>query len=794
MDPIATVDVALDPKLAGVDAIFTYIDPFGLRIGAAVLVPLARRRLLGYVVASAFAHGTEGLKPVEQRVEGLSIPAGVVDLARHVAEQYLCPLNVALSPGIPPGVSDRLLTTWKVTHQPDLFQENLPKSLAGALKRLQDAGGELDERATKRFDAATLKQLRELERLGYVIRETRLQPVSDRASDTMLCLSADAQAIEEFLQSVGDRRPAQALAILRLQQADAAVLSRREIKALTGATDATIRALYDAGILTRGIAGELSVRPAPHPNATQKAAIDAIETAVQDFRHEEFLLFGVTGSGKTEVYLRAAASALKTGRRVLYIVPEIALATQAIGLLRERFGAGVAILHSDLPAGERLRYWSQVQSGGASVVVGTRSALFAPVDGLGLIVLDEEHESAYKQDSAPRYHAHAVARFLARQHRCPLVLGSATPGVETFYQARSGKVRLLELPSRAAAAQLPDVTLQDLRDGYRTQKPALITETLQAAIQATLLAGKQAIIFLNRRAYSPALVCRECGERIQCPNCAVSLSFHRNEGKMRCHHCGYLEDPPDLCPACGGTRIFPLGIGTEKVEATIREMFPIARVARLDRDVTRRRGALEEVLAGFRARNIDILVGTQVVAKGLDFPNVTLVGVVAADVSLNLPDFRSSERTFQLLSQVAGRAGRGVDPGRVIIQTFSPDHVSVTAAKDHDYLAAFEALILERKAAGYPPFQRLVNIVLSGTSLSGVTQASSELGRLLESDQWEVLGPASCPVERIQQKWRRHLLIKLPPDGSPAEVGRRIAEFERQGVQLSVDVDPGSLM
>jgi len=353
---------------------------------------------------------------------------------------------------------------------------------------------------------------------------------------------------------------------------------------------------------------------------------------------------------------------------------------------------------------------------------------------------------------------------------------------------------LLSLPHRAADAKLPEVNIQDLTEGYRKGKPGILSEELQTRMSQTLDRGEQVILFLNRRAYAPFIICRDCGNQMECPNCSVSLSFHRRDRKLRCHHCGYQTNPPDTCPKCHGLRLNPFGVGTEKVEEAVAADFPDYRVARLDRDVARKKGALEETLALFRSGEIKVLVGTQMVAKGLDFPNVTLVGVIAADVSLNIPDFRSSERTFQLLSQVAGRAGRGRRPGSVVIQTFNPQHLAVKAAQAHDYLAFYESIRQERIDAGYPPFRRLVNVVLSGVSHTAVIHASAEASRRLALAGVEKLGPVDCAVERLQGKWRRHLLLKLPPGSHAGAVGEALLGFAHKGVQVVTDVDPYTLM
>lgn len=829
VDAARVVDVALDPRNGGAEAVYTYRDDADVRVGDAVFVPLGNRAALGFVVAKYEATAEDlgfpldGLKPINGRVEGLSLPEAVVDLARTVAEETLCPLPVALTAATPPGIRDRLVTAWTleegvVPEQPSLVTAgktkarpvDVPKTLVGhqltplqqeVVRVLHEAGGSLVEAKGKKLQPQFVRALRLLRSKGLVRYALKVLPYGERRqTEPLLRLIGDEARIESFLHKEGRRRPAQALTLIRLQAAEQALLTMAEIRALAAVTETTVKALLDAGLLERVDAEAPRAGKTPTPNLAQQLAIDAVSESVRTCEFQPFLLYGVTGSGKTEVYLRAAAEALKEGRQVLFLVPEIALAAQAIAQLRERFGRTVAVLHSDLPAAERLKNWLRIRDGEASVVLGARSALFAPLTNVGLIVVDEEHENAYKQESAPRYHTKRVALWLAERHRCPVVFGSATPSIESFYEAETAEagggshLTLLTLPERAAAATLPAVHIEDLTEGYRGGKPSILTEALHGRMEATLGRGEQVILFLNRRAYAPFVICRDCGNQMECPNCAVSLSYHRRDQKLRCHHCGYQTRPPEICPNCKGMRLAPFGIGTEKVEEAVAAEFPEANVARLDRDVARRQGVLEDTLARFRSGDLNVLVGTQMVAKGLDFPNVTLVGVIAADVSLNIPDFRSSERTFQLLSQVAGRAGRGRRPGEVVIQTFNPFHPAVQAAQAHDYLSIYETLRREREEAGYPPFRRLVNVIVSGESHRAVLDASAEAARRLAPLPFDLLGPVDCAVERVQNRWRRHMLLKLPPEGDVRPVGEALLGFEPKGVQVVVDVDPYNLM
>ncbi len=814
VDKVRVADVAIDPRAGGSDAIYTYRVSPDTEVGEAFFIPIGGRSSLGYVVsvydadAESLGFAIESLKSAQQKVDGIALPSQLVDLARFVAKEYLCPLPAALSPAAPPGIRDRIVSSWKLIGeevgdaQLDLgnnyriadWEKGLTSIQREVVRTMRDAGGVLHEGTAKKIAPAMLKALKLLRGKNLVEESLAIAPFSDRVKKgKLLRLTSDSARIEQFLKEEGRKKPAQALVLMKMGTAEAgAALAPGEIKAMAGVTDTTVKALVDAGLLEKMDDARVRIANPPQPNPFQQLAIDAIVESIHGGSYQPFLLFGVTGSGKTEVFLRAAAEALKQGRQVLYLVPEIALATQAIAQLRERFGRTVAVLHSDLSPGERLANWMAIRAGEAAVVLGARSALFAPLSNIGLIVMDEEHEASYKQETVPRYHAKRLALELARMHGCPVVLGSATPSIESFQEAEDESLTLLSIPERAASATLPTVTIDDLSVGFRAGKPAILSPDLEERLGHTLARGEQAILFLNRRAYAPFLMCRDCGHQLKCPNCAVSLSFHRRDERLRCHHCGYQRRPPDICEQCHGSRINPFGVGTEKVEESVAAIFPDARVARLDRDVARRKGALEEVLASFRSGDIDILVGTQMVAKGLDFPNVTLVGVIAADISLNLPDFRASERTFQLLSQVAGRAGRGSIPGQVVIQTFNPDHAALRAARTHNFLDFFEILRDERRAAGYPPFRRLVNIVFSGENRRSVIQLSTEVAESLKTLPVEVLGPVDCVMERLQNRWRRHILLKIEPDYDLAQISSRIRQSK--GVQVLIDVDPFSLM
>ncbi|MCW5937291.1 MAG: primosomal protein N' [Fimbriimonadaceae bacterium] len=796
---LLVAEVSLDARAGGAEAIYTYLADETVTIGRAHLVPLGARHEIGFVTAlrrvapADLGFDARRLKPLGHRIEGLDLPAAVIDLLVETARTTLSTVPNCIALAVPPGIRERLFTEWRLAEeQPEGV---LSVAEAEVVKVLQEKG-ELTDRRTKPVAPGARRTLAGLEARRVVTRRIVLgQPRQVGRSGQQVRLIGDEAKIEGFLRGAGRRKPAQSATLLQLRGASSGAFTIQEIKALAGVSSEVVDALIRAGLLEEvGSEPEGPRQQPPVPNRDQEAAIHEIESAIQARRFEPFLLYGVTGSGKTEVYLRVAEAALKSGRQILYLVPEIALTAQVISQLRERFGPQVAVVHSNLTPGQRLETWLRIRAGKAPIVLGARSALFAPFESLGLIVVDEEHEGSYKQDKAPRYDARVLAKWLAQRHSSVIVSGSATPSLEAYYEATAGKRKLARLPNRTANARLPEVEIVDLGELYRTKKPAILSPRLEELIEATLERQEQAILFLNRRAYAPFLICRDCGHRATCPNCSVSLAFHRRANQLLCHQCGHTVPASSLCPECQGEHLLPFGIGAERVEEAVASTFPHARVARLDRDVAARKGALDEILTRFRLQDLDILVGTQMVAKGLDFPKVTLVGVIAADVSLAVPDFRSSERTFQLLSQVAGRAGRGVSPGRVVIQTLNPRHPSIVLASEHDYESFFLEQMSERQGAHYPPLCRLVNVIVSGPDRTLVTKASheirAEITRLLPRAQ--PIGPASCPIEKIQQNWRRHVLVKLPLGLDPTPLAA-LARHSKGTLAITIDVDPNTL-
>ena len=555
----------------------------------------------------------------------------------------------------------------------------------------------------------------------------------------------------------------------------------------------------------------------------QDSALRAIESRIKMSGFETFLLHGVTGSGKTEVYIRAMERAKELGRKSLILIPEISLTPQLLDRLNARFPQKVGVLHSALTEAERWAQWQEICHGKVDVVVGARSAVFAPIPGLGLIIVDEEHDSSYKQEDGLRYNGRDVAVVRGKFLNCPVILGSATPALESYENCRHGRYRLLEITRRVEQRPLPTIEAIDLRTQFRVQDrhanvqqaPAttnlddansqLITEPFAKALKENLQAGHQTLIFLNRRGFANFLQCTSCGYAWRCPYCSVTLTLHLRLKRISCHHCDYRRPTTDICPQCHNPALTGIGSGTERIEQALKVLLPQARVARMDRDTTTQRGSHEQLIRRWEKGEIDILVGTQMITKGHDVSGVTLVGALLADLSLNLPDFRAAERTFQLLSQVGGRSGRGDNPGRVIVQTYAPDHYAIQHLLRHDYKNFFTAESEFRQALNYPPFSRLVNLRIDGPKLSEVEKKSQELAlRLRELQtrkpevfaQIEVLGPAAAPIEKLRNRYRWQVLLRGKQSSVLLEFARQARQLLPPGraVRLNIDVDPYSML
>ncbi len=785
--------------------------------GCRVLVSVRNKLVTGYIVAihDEPAEGLEStsIKDVEQLVdEDPIVTEEILRLTQWIADYYYAPWGECLKSALPAGLTATTEVYLTITDAGRMALATVGERRGGtavmqALARVAEAGTLRARDTGEDVTPARANALaRELERKGFVrveqrVGEPRVQPkrqnvvrlIADAASTGGRGTEAQQRAVEE-LEARGGSSPLSALV-------EAAGVSPSVIRTL----ERRGRVEVVAEEVRRDPMGHVGVSEAElfDPTPGQQAALEPILAAVGEDGYHAFLLHGVTGSGKTEVYIRAMRAAVERGRSALMLVPEINLTPVFSRRLASHFGESVAILHSSLSEGERLDEWRRIRRGEARVVIGTRSAVFAPLQNLGVVIVDEEHESTYKQDATPRYSGRDTAVYRARQGGAVVILGSATPSLETFHNAHNGKYTYLRLDARVGGRPLAAVDVVDMREVFaRFGKQQTFSPQLLDAIRETHARGEQSIVLLNRRGFSSFLLCRSCGSAIQCPNCDVTLTYHKAQSRLVCHYCNHQTGVPQSCPDCAGPFIYYVGEGTEQLESKLVEVFPELRIARLDRDTAQRRGSFERIIMDFGAGDIDLLVGTQMIAKGHDFPNVTLVGVVSVDAGLGLPDFRSAERTFQLLTQVAGRAGRGDVPGRVLIQTYHPEHYAIGHARLQDYEGFYEREIRFRQSMNYPPFTTLINCLIQEEDLTKAKVYAGDLARALTAvasgRQLRVLGPAPAPLARIKNKHRWQVLVKARSrpearDALDLALGR-LEETNTPVRAISIEVDPVSLM
>jgi primosomal protein N' (replication factor Y) len=771
---------------------FTYRMPEGVPVperGVRVLVPFGSRRMIGVVVGVSADAGGRALKEIAQVLdESPLVEPALLDLAAWMAEHYLAPPGECYRLVLPPAgvrASRAVVRLVKPGEGPD---DPVLRQLQSGPLRLSALG--------KRLGRDPQGSVLRLRRAGLVEVEQAIDAPGFR--EVRVAVLADAP--------LAPRGRAQAEVLARLQAAGGRARVSDLVRgrpSLRGAVDrlaekGALRLEDERDVRTPG-GLPLRETEVVVPTPDQEAALSPLLGAAERRLFRPFLLHGVTGSGKTEVYFRVVEAALARARGAIVLVPEIGLTPMLVRAARSRFGATVAVVHSELSAGERHDQWWRIREGEARVVVGARSAVFAPVPDLGLVVVDEEHDGAYKQDESPRYHGRDVAVMRARLEGCPVVLGSATPSVESHANALRGKYERLLLPRRIGPQGLPRVEIVDRRAVLRAGGDPILSPVLRDALAAHLARGEQSLVLLNRRGYATSLLCRECGQEAMCPNCSVSLTLHQGGRSALCHYCGYEAKAPSTCPSCRGGYLRLLGFGTERVAEALQAALPGARIERLDRDRARRRGAVAQMLAAFESGEIDVLVGTQMIAKGHDFPRVTLVGVVDADVGLGLPDFRSAERTFQLLTQVAGRAGRGEAAGDVILQSYMPDHYALGHACEQDYESFFEREMEFRRTMGYPPVTALVNLIIRATDGAKGAVEADALARALRASagrRYRVLGPAHAPLARLRREHRFQILLKGHRPAMRDAV--RAALVTRYGSQrwpgVAVDVDPLTVM
>lgn len=817
-----------------IDQLFTYAVPPHLdaivQPGVRVLVPFRRSTQEGIVVEriDATELAPKLIKNISDCLDkSPTFSAELLALTKWMADYYVSSWGNALFCAVPAAVRSQKQQRVQLKSGDKPSVRGVQKEIVALL----EAEGELSPNQIARRVGVNYTNVRPkisaLREKGVVDVYVTHKPKATAQMATVASLALPSDAIDAEIarltaEASGGRSRRAAVKraeILQILLDEEVPIATAELTKRIGTSVSLLRTLERRGFIqitrARTVRNPLSCQPvaATQPyvlNPAQTAvfaeiqnALTRLQTASTEARRI-LLLHGVTGSGKTEVYMQAIAPILESGKSVIVLVPEISLTPQTASRFIGRFGERVAVLHSRMSTGERYDSWHRIQKGEATIVIGPRSAVFAPVSELGLIIIDEEHSDSYKSDTAPRYHAREVAQKRSELANCALLLGSATPSLESFHRARSGAYQLLSLPTRVLDREMPEVHIVDMRAELKGGNRTIFSALLRNAIEQRLVKREQIILFLNRRGHSTYVFCRTCGYVERCSNCSISLTFHFETKKLVCHHCGHRRDTHPACPQCSSPAIRYFGMGTEAIEQEVRKAFPAANVKRFDADSTARKNAHQQILSAFQQQEIDILIGTQMVAKGLDFPNVTLVGVIAADTALNLPDFRASEQTFSLLTQVAGRSGRAEVPGEVIIQTYMPEHYCITAAQKHDYIGFYEQEVAARSALRYPPFSHVARLLLRGKDEKSVIEAAHAVLNQLQNSQTdgdsvEILGPAPAPLSKIEGKFRWHFLLRSETAEAISQRVRQLTAepppaIKSNAVESVIDIEPTSIL
>ena len=798
--------VIVDVSAYPVDRPFDYGVPEALQhlveAGSRVKVPFGPRNVLGFIVG--FSDTTDvpagKLKNIAELLDLAPVlTSEMLDMAKWLTQKTLCyeidALQVMLPNALRAKYEKRVLLKVPVT---DLATP------------LQDVFGKREKANYKVFEQQDLlTPLKHALRDGQVEVVTAVKQQGKAKTVRKIKVHDDKFFLQNLAEEMGGRAKKQLHVVQWMSEHAGEQFVPAELCRELDVSEAVLKSVVERGAATftdeetyrDPFTKDIAHSGALELTAEQRVALDHITAAYDARRAETFLLQGVTGSGKTEVYLQAIQHVMQEGKQAIVLVPEISLTPQMTERFRARFGDAVAVMHSGLSMGEKYDEWRKVQRGEVSVVVGARSAIFAPFTNVGLIILDEEHESTYKQEDTPRYHARDAAIWRSQFYNCPVILGSATPSLESSARAQKGRYTLLKLTERAKTQALPTVEIVDMREELHKGNRSMFSTALADGIRERLARKEQIVLFLNRRGFSSFVLCRDCGTVVQCKNCDISMTYHKFSHSLKCHYCGYEEPMPEKCPSCESEHIRFFGTGTQKIEEELHKVFPEARVLRMDVDTTRQKGAHEQILDAFGRGEADILLGTQMIAKGLDFPNITLVGVMSADTSLNLPDFRASERTFQLLTQVSGRAGRHELPGQVVIQTYTPEHYAVALAKDQHYEPFYAREMKMRHRFSYPPYFFVVLIQVSHENAMKAADYAHQAMRFVQanlSPQVGLIGPTPASIARIQNRYRYQCLIKYKVEPNLTEALKQLIKMYRtdwikDGVQLFVDLDPSSI-
>lgn len=838
--------VIVDVPVRSTDRPFDYSIPEALKlwieVGSRVAVPFGHRTVQGFVVSleSGETLINPGLKPIQEVLDLLPpLSPELVELADWMSKRYACRRISALQAMLPTalkGKAERLISLGNVEEESsfaddELFplfadSENEERQIIEFIKR----SGEVSMKQLTRTFPEAAETVKFMLRRGVLVESQSIKDKMGKKKLKAVDLAIGVTAAREALKTFPKKSARQKEVLSFLVEREATLpMALKEILSVLQVTASTVKGLEEKGFIE---ISEIEVYRDPYQGrdfkpttplpltAEQEVVYTRISRALDEQLHEVFLLHGVTGSGKTEIYLQCIKRCLDQGRQAVVLVPEIALTPQMVERFKGRFGSGVAVMHSRLSVGERYDEWRKIREGKATVAVGARSAVFAPFSNLGLIIMDEEHETSYKQEENPKYHARDAAIRRAEQCGAAVILGSATPSLESYHAARSQSdihfsPVLLEMPTRALGNELPKVNVVDMREELKEGNRSMFSRRLHSALAERLERGEQTVLLLNRRGFSTFVMCRSCGYVAGCPECDISLTYHSRSDNLRCHYCGHAEPAPKICPECGSEHIRFFGTGTQRVEEELGKLFPGIRVIRMDVDTTTEKGSHEKLLNQFRDKKAEVLLGTQMVAKGLDFPDVTLVGVITADSALNLPDFRAAEKTFQLLTQVAGRAGRHQLPGEVVVQSYTPEHYSIVHASGHDYHSFVREELKHRRGLHYPPYCRLILVTLSHEqmpivlrmaenyvlNLQGKARQLRWYGSLdkLTTDVLDLLGPVASPIPRLKGRYRFQCMIKwrgaIDVIGLVRQVAEELEDSVRDpGLQISIDVDPQMLM
>ena len=797
--------VIVDVPAKQTDRVFDYEVPEKwegfIQPGMRVVVPFGPRQIQGFVVGLKGTTSVKKTRPISSLIDVSPIlTEELLNLANWLRDHTLCYTISAFQAMLPAALKAKY-EKWIVVKDRNKIPPHLELFFASSDQvSFEDFEGTGHYRLIKQLiDEDILEVYYEVKdklskkTVKVIVQNASKEKFVEAKTEVSSRAQAQHRLLDFFLES-GQKRIEKKQLLEHLQIGTSAVNALVKLGLLLEVDDERYRDPYANREFVKSEPLELT--------SQQKQAITPILSSIETGKHEGYVMFGVTGSGKTEVYMQSVDAVLKKGKEAIVLVPEISLTPQMVNRFKSRFGSDVAVMHSGLGMGEKYDEWRKIHRKEVKVVVGARSAIFAPFENVGIIIIDEEHETSYKQEDTPRYHARDIAMERGRYHQCPVVLGSATPTLETFARARKGVYQLLTMDKRMSEQGMPTVEIVDMREELREGNRSMFSRDLLEKLQIRLDRGEQSVLFLNKRGYSSFVMCRDCGYVVECPHCDISLTYHRISNQLKCHYCGYEEHVHATCPSCDSDHFRFFGTGTQKVEEELTKLLPSARVIRMDVDTTSKKGSHEKLLQHFGDRKADILLGTQMIAKGLDFPQVTLVGVLTADTMLNIPDFRSSEKTFQLLTQVSGRAGRHVLPGEVVIQTYSPEHYSVELASTHDYLGFYQKEMLLRKNHQYPPFYYLALVTVTHPELTKVVTVTERITGYLGgqlSKEAVILGPVASPISRIKDRYRYQCIIKYKREPNLHHALKSVVEkyqsqMDQDKLAIHIDLNPYMLM